>query len=243
MALTDAGRTVFDHAQRVFEQIKNMQRALNELQGLERGYLRIASSSTPGLYLLPPLVATFNKEHPGLEIDLCLTNTQEVVELVLGNQADLGFIEAPVFTPKLQVQPYYSDEIVPIASPEHPLVALSNMKPEDLSKETLILQELGSGTRQVVEGALAHWGLKPQRVMVIRSCEGIKKTVAAGLGISFVSRLAIGLELEQEVLRILAGRTLYFKRDISVVTHKDIHPSAAMLAFLARLRKERAKFP
>ena len=52
----------------------------------------------------------------------------------------------------------------------------------------------------------------------------------------------IGLELEQELLRILAGRTLYFKRDISMVTHKDIHPSAAMLAFMALLRKERIRY-
>ncbi len=236
--MTDAGRTVYDHSQRVFEQIQTMHRALNELQGLERGYLRLAASSTPGLYLLPPLVATFNKEHPSLEIDLYLTNTQEVIELVLGNQADLGFIEAPVMTPKLQVQPYFSDEIVPIASPGHPLVTLSKVKPEDLGNETLILQEQGSGTRQVVEDAFAHWGLNPQRVLDIRSCEGIKRTVAAGLGISFVSRLAIGLELEQEVLRILAGKTLYIKRDISVVIHKDIHPSAVMLAFMALLRKE-----
>jgi DNA-binding transcriptional LysR family regulator len=191
IALTDAGRTVYDHAQRVFEQIENMQRALHELQGLEGGYLRLAASSTPGLYLLPPQVATFQKEYPSLEISLCLTDTQEVVDLVLGNQVDLGYVEAPVMTPKLQVQPYFSDEIVPIASPENPLTALSNVKPEDLDEETLILQEQGSGTRQVVESALAHWGLKPQRVLVIRSFEGIKKTVAAGLGISFVSRHAM----------------------------------------------------
>ena len=200
------------------------------------------ASSTPGLYLLPPLVATFNKEHPDLEIDLCLTNTQEVVELVLGNQADLGFIEAPVITPKLQVQPYFSDEIVPIASPGHPLVTLSNVKQEDLGNETLILQEQGSGTRQVVEGAFSNWRFKPQRVLVIRSCEGIKRTVATGLGISFVSRLAIELELKQEVLRILPGRTLYFKREISMVIHKDIHPSAAMLTFMAHLRKESTRY-
>ena len=62
--------------------------------------------------------------------------------------------------------------------------------------------------------------------------------MAAGLGISFVSRFAIGLELDQGVIRILAGESLYFERDISIVTHKDIHPSATMLAFVAHLRKE-----
>lgn len=237
VALTDAGRIVFDHAQRVFEQINNMNRALNELQGLKGGYLRLAASSTPGIYLLPPIVADFQRTHPDLEISLYLANTQAVVDQLIGNQVDLGFVEAPVKLPKIQIQPYLPDELVPVISSRHRLAQVSDITPADLYQETFVLQEEGSGTRSLIEEAFNHWGHQLQRVLVIRNVEGIKRAVAAGLGISFISRNAIDLELNHGLLRLLPGDKLILKRDISIITHKDIRPSAAMLAFLAHLRK------
>ena len=237
VALTDAGRMVYDYVQRVFELTGGLQRALNELKGLEQGYLRLGASSTPGLYLLPAVVADFQQRHPGLEITLQLTNTQGVVEQVLSNQADLGFVEAPVTVPGVQAQPYTTDELIPIASPVHPLVAAPRVTPEDLGGETLVLREEGSGTRQVVEKALARWGVRPNRVLVINSCEGVKRAVAAGLGLSFVSHHAIVLELAQGWIKELPGEDVRLPRPLFIVTHKDMRPSVAALAFLAHVRK------
>jgi DNA-binding transcriptional LysR family regulator len=239
VALTDAGRMVYDYAQRVFELTEGLQRALNELKGLERGYLRLGASSTPGLYLLPQAVAAFQQEHPGLEITLHLTNTQVVVEQVLRDQVDLGFVEAPVVAPGIQVQWYTRDELVPIAAPAHPLAAAPTVRPEDLAGETLILREEGSGTRQVVEEALARWDVRPRRMLVVNGCEGVKRAAAAGLGISFVSHHAVELELAQRSVTVLAGEAMRLPRQLFIITHKDIRPSAAALAFLAHARKER----
>jgi len=237
VALTDAGRMVFDYAERVFELTEELQRALNELKGLERGYLRLGASSTPGLYLLPPVVASFQQEHQGLEITLQLTNTQGVLEQALSNQVDLGFVEASVTVPGVQLQPYTTDELVPIAALAHPLVVAPTVTPEDLDGETLVLREEGSGTRQVVEEALVRWGVRPNRVLVINGCEGVKRAVAAGLGLSFVSHHAIALELAQGWIKELPGEDLRLPRPLFIVTHKDMRPSVAALAFLAHVRK------
>jgi len=237
VALTDAGRIVYDYAQRMFELTEGLQRALNELKGLERGYLRLGASSTPGTYLLPPLVAAFQREHPGLEISLHLTNTAEVVERVLANRVDLGFVEGPVVELGVQVQPYAQDTLVPIAASDHPLAAAATVTPEDLASQTLVLREEGSGTRQVVEGALARWGVQPRRVLVIHGCEGVKRAVAAGLGVSFVSHHAVALEIAQGWIRVLPGEGLRLSRSLFTVIRKDIRPSVAVLAFLAHVRK------
>lgn len=237
VTLTDPGRTVYDYAQRVFELTEGLQRALEELKGLEQGYLRLAAASTAGLYLLPPMVASFQEEHPGLEVTLQLVNTQGVVKRVLDNQADLGFIEATVTAPRLQIQPYLTDELVLIAAPGHTLCGASTVLPSDLAGETLVLREEGSGTRQVVEETLARWEIEPRRVLVINGCEGVKRVVAAGLGVSFVSRRAVALEVAQGLVQVLGGEALRIPRTIAVVAHKDLRPSAAALAFLAHLRK------
>ena len=165
---------------------------------------------------------------------------------MLSNQVDLGFVEAPVTAPGIQLQPYTTDELIPIAAPTHPLVAASTVTPENLAKETLVLREEGSGTRQVVEEALARWGVRANRVLVINSCEGVKRAVAAGLGLSFVSHHAITLELAQGLIQELPGEDPNatarsgigrISRSLFIATHKDIRPSAAALAFLAHVRK------
>jgi len=237
VALTDAGRMVYDYAQRVFELTERLQRALNELKGLECGYLRLGASSTPGTYLLPPLVAAFQRKYPGLEISLQLTNTAGVVDQVLVNRVDLGFVEAPVVVPGVQVQPYMQDSLVPIAAPDHPLATVAPVTPQDLAGQTLVLREEGSGTRRMVEEALARWGVQPRRVLIIHGCEGVKRAVAAGLGVSFVSHHAIEIEVAQGLVKVLTGEVLRLPRSLLIITHKDIRPSVAVLAFLAYLRK------
>lgn len=237
IALTDAGRTVWSYAQRLFELTEELERALDELKGLDRGYLRLVAASVSGLYLLPPLVARFQAEHRGLEVTLHLTNTEGVVEAMLSNQADLGFVEASVSVPGLQVQPYTRDELVLVAAPWHALSARPTVTPKNLVGETLVIREEGSGTRKTVEEALARWGVRPQRVLVLNGCEGVKRGVAAGLGVAFVSQCAIELERAQGVLTVLAGEELPIPRSVDIVAHKDLRPPAAALAFLASLRK------
>lgn len=83
VALTDAGRLVEDYAQRTFELTDSLQRSLNELKGLERGYLRLAAGSTSGLYILPRAIAGFQVQHPGLEISLHVANSQAALDQVL----------------------------------------------------------------------------------------------------------------------------------------------------------------
>jgi len=237
VTLTDAGRMVYGYAQRVFELTEGLQRTLNELKGLERGYLRLGASSTPGLYLLPPRLADFRDRYPGLDITLHLGNSLEIVTLVLANELDLGFVGGYELTPGIQVQPFATDELVFIVAGSHPLARQSGLQPRDLAGETFIWREEGSGMREAMAGLLRALGIVPTRGLELRGCEGVKRAVAAGLGISVVSRHAIELELASNVLAVLQGPGLQTTRALSIVTHKGRHLSAAALAFLAHLRK------
>ncbi|MFQ6013992.1 MAG: selenium metabolism-associated LysR family transcriptional regulator [Anaerolineae bacterium] len=237
IALTDAGRIVFDYAQRIFELTEGVQRALAELEGLERGYLRLGASSTPGVYLLPQALATFCQRYPNLEVILEVTNSQHVVEGVRAGELDLGFVGEYVEAAGLQVQPYVLDEVVLIAPADHPLTDGRDVSPDDLRGETFIMREAGSGTSQIVEEAMARLGIQPHRTLELSGCEAVKRSVAAGLGVSFVSRYAIGLELAQGVLSVLEGPGLCLSRQLYIISRKDIRPTAAVLTFTAHLHK------
>ncbi len=240
--LTDAGRAVYRYAQQVFDLTGEMQRTLAELEDLERGYLRLGASSTPGIYLLPQIVAAFGRHYPGLEVTLSIGNSSQVVDEILTGRIDLGFVGGFVEAAGLQIQPFVSDEIVLITAKEHRLAEQTNVSAEDLASEIFIVREAGSDTCQVMNNTLETLGIKPRRTLEMNGCEAVKRAVAAGLGLSFVSRCAIDLELEQKVLTVLQGPGLGLSRQLHIISRKDARLSPGALAFLALARKITTRF-
>jgi len=236
--LTDAGRIVTDYAQRVSALTEDVRRVLGELKGLRRGYLRLGASATPGLYLLPEILAQFRKKYPQVETTLVITNSADVTRRVSAGEFDMGFVGAPTETPGLQVRPFVGDEIVLIVPPGHPLARQRAFAPDLLAQETLIVREPGSATRQIAEAHLTRLGVAPKAVLEMTGCEGVKRAVAAGLGVAFVSRRAVALEVAHRLVSVLEVSELHFARQLYLLTRKDARPSAATLAFLAIVLKE-----
>src|SRR6185503_15464467 len=85
VVLTEAGKVLEPHARRVVAAIDNASHAIEDLQGLERGLIRIGASTTPGTYLVPGIIARFKKDHPKIEIRLSVKDTQRVEEGVIEN--------------------------------------------------------------------------------------------------------------------------------------------------------------
>lgn len=240
VALTEAGRMLQDYGQRVSMLTDEVRRTLAELQGLQRGVLQIGASSTPGLYLLPERLARFRQDHPGVETQLVIGNSADVSRRVASGELDLGFVGALPDATGLQVRPFAEDEIVLIAPPRHPLArraARSGAALTALAQETWIMREAGSGTREVALAGLAERGVTPARTMELSGCEAVKRAVAAGLGLGFVSRHAIALEVAYGLLTIVDEPGLRFRRPLYLVTRKDARPSPAVLAFMAHVLK------
>jgi DNA-binding transcriptional LysR family regulator len=235
--LTDAGRAVYRYAQQVFNLTAEMQRTLAELEGLERGFLRLGASSTPGLYLLPEMMSVFSRHYPGLEVSLAIGNSSQVVEEALAGKLDLGFVGGFSEGVGLQVQPFVADEVVLIAPSGHRLAGRADVSPGELAGETFVVREAGSSTRQTMEAVLNALHISPQRTLEMRGCEAVKRAVAAGLGLSFVSSYAIDLELGQRVLSVLRGPGLDLLRQLYMISRKDTRLSRPALAFLAFAHK------
>jgi DNA-binding transcriptional LysR family regulator len=230
--LTEAGNMVAAYAQRVLLVTEEVRRALAELEGVERGYLRLGASSTPGLYLVPDLLARFRRAYPGVETTLVITNSADVARRVSVGEMDLGFVGAAPETPGLLVRNFAEDEIVLIVPAGHALSRRRKFAPELLVPELLIVREAGSATREIAEANLAKLGVSPRQVMEMSGSEAVKRAVAAGLGIAFISLHAIALEVAQKLIAMPAITELRFPRPLFLITRKDARPSAASLAFL-----------
>src|SRR5688572_18186490 len=236
--LTEAGRIVQQYAEQVLGLAQETQRALRELQGLQRGTLRLGASSTPGIYLLPPVLVAFVQRYPGITLAIEIANSQRVVEGVLARQWDLGMIGIPLEHPHLHVQPYWRDTLVLIVPPHHRLATQPAVTLADLAGETWIFREAGSASGQVVKDVLNGAHLEQEHTLVLQGSEGVKQAVMAGLGIAMVSRFAVTLEVQQGVLRVVPITDVQAERDLCLIWRHDSRLPAAVRAFLEILHEQ-----
>lgn len=233
VGLTEAGRVLEEHAQRVFATLQGAQEAISELQGLERGRLRLGGSTTPGIYLLPRVLGRFKARHPGVDLSLRIGNTREIEDRVRTLEVDLALVGGHLADHKETcVEASLVDRLVLIVAPRHPWARRREITPERLVNECLLLREEGSATRRVTEAALERAGVQVRTCLELGHTEAIKHGVRAGLGVAFVSHYAIRSELASGQLRVVRVRGIAIQRHFHVIRHEARSLMPAARAFL-----------
>jgi len=238
IALTEAGRLLVPYAQRVVAALDDARHAVEELQGLERGTLRIGASTTPGMYLVPKLVARFKRQHPGVEIRLEIKDTRRVEEEIVRNEFDFGFVGGHLAGAEIEVTPWMTDELVLVAPPGHPLARKRRVTLEDLRGRQFISREQGSATQAAVNNKLLASGLPLETVMEMNNPEAVKKAVQGGLGLAFLSRFAVETELKAKTLAAVRVKDFNLNRELKIVYRKDKHFSRAARALIGMAREK-----
>ncbi|MFN2511477.1 MAG: selenium metabolism-associated LysR family transcriptional regulator [Pyrinomonadaceae bacterium] len=232
IALTEAGRMLLPFAIRVIAAMDDARHAIDELQGLERGSLRIGASTTPGMYLIPQTIAQFKQRYPKIDVHLAVKDTRQIEEGVIRNEFDFGFVGGHLAGDEVEVLPWITDELRLIVPKGHRLAGRRTVKPQDLLKEQFILREQGSATRAVVAAHLGKLGIEPAAVMEIANPESVKKAVQSGLGIAFISGYAVETELKARILVAVEIQSLEIRRELKIVYRRDKHLSRAAHAFI-----------
>ena len=199
ISLTDAGRRVYEYADRIFEQYNEMENAVREMTGEISGTVLIGASTTIAEYMLPALLGNFKKKYPDVNVHLKVSNSDGIVSMVENNDIDLGVVEAPVMNKNLVVEECRKDRLVAIVPPQHALASQETVEMKDLLENAYIAREEGSGTREVIHEYLTQLGMQTSDVhvsMELGSPEAIKGAVEAGMGISIVSEVTIHKELQ-----------------------------------------------
>ena len=235
--LTAAGEQLLVFARRIAVAESAAEQALAEMRDLHSGRLAIGASTTIGNYLLPSLLAEYRRTWPGIEIALEIANTEVIQHKLLENTLDLGMTEGFVQSDELHAEVFAMDRLVMIAAPDHHLAGRTGLTLQQLCNEPCLLREPGSGTRSVIEHMLMQRGLQHTPAMSLGSTEAIKQAVAAGAGISLVSRLAVTSELAAGTLILLPVGDLQLERPLHTVSLRNKHASQAVQAFLELLSR------
>jgi DNA-binding transcriptional LysR family regulator len=190
---TRQGLRVLEFAEGVLAGWDALRRELADGRGV-RGTLRVASSTAPGIQLVPRLLARFAADHPEVQTSLHVMNSETAEECVRARHCDVGFVGHRPRVPTLSAVEVAEDAVVLAVPAGHRLARAPAPALADLAGETLIARERGSGTREAVERALAASALSlpPHRMgLEVDSAQTLAAAVAAGHGVGFVSALAL----------------------------------------------------
>ncbi len=199
ISLTDAGKRVYDFAEKIFQLYGEMDNAVRELTGEISGILIIGASTTIAEYMLPALLGDFRQKYPDVGVRLKVSNTEGIVSMVENNVIDLGVVEAPVSNKNLAVENCRMDQLVVILPKNHELENEKSIPLAKILEYPYICREEGSGTREVIVEHLTENGLNPNELnitMELGSPEAIKGAVEASMGISVVSKATIAKEMK-----------------------------------------------
>ena len=206
LILTDEGRQLYAHAQQVVEAADEARWVMVERHGnavtVSRP-LRVSADTTVGTYVLPHLLGAFRQRHPNVTLRLNIANRAAVRVALLNGQVDLVIAGRPPEVDGLVAEPFLANPLVVVASPEHVLAGQKRVTLARLAEEAFLLREEGSGTRAAVEEMFEIAGIALKVGMVLGHVEAIKRAVAAGLGVSVLSELAVQREVKYGTLAIL----------------------------------------
>jgi LysR family transcriptional regulator, transcriptional activator of the cysJI operon len=230
MTLTPAGAALQTYVGRLFALYEGVTTAIDDVRGEVRGEFVIAASSTPGAYLLPPLLQEFQQRYPAACPILKVGDSAEVIAWLHDYRVPMGVVGELALTTDLERVVIGSDQLQLIAPAEDKLCRVRQVTAAHLQGRTLFLREPGSSTR---EGALALLGdlsKAVDRVVELNNTEAIKQSVAAGLGIAILSSWTTKLEEAAGVLQSTKDAQLRQTRQFYLVKRKDRELTGAAAA-------------
>ncbi len=234
--LTEAGEVVAVHATRVLDTLEGMQEDLRALRDAERGTLTLAASTTPATYVLPSILQCFAERHQGVDVDIAIGPSRWVAERIALREVALGIAGEVELPDGVVSEPFIGDELVGVAAPGLTTLRRGRARPEELEQLTLLVRESGSSTRAVAERYLARLGYHPSKRWVLDSNEAITRSVRAGLGVGFVSKLVVEEEAkrgELVVFRLEGAEPM--SRSVQLLRPDGRDPTPSERAFIATL--------
>jgi len=237
---TEAGLALYRGAQRMLAFEGQLIEELDAGEGGElRGALEVGASTGPGSTVVPVLLCEFREDNPGVAVSLSISDTQSVVDRVAERELELGVVGAARRHRGVVFEPFFRDEVVLACPPGHRFAGRT-VSLQQLREEPLIVMQEGAGVRQVIEDELRRAGtrlrdLEPRLELGLQ--ESVKSAVAAGHGVTFISRAAIEADLAAGTLSSARVKGLDPVREISLVRSVGRSPTRAAEAFLTFAKK------
>jgi len=236
--LTEAGKLLRQHCERIFQDVRNAEMSISELTGMRRGKVRLGTGATTLIYQLPPVLETYQARFPNIELIVVSDITDNILRSVQTHRLDLGLVMLPVEERDLQVEPLCVEELRIAVPSRHPFARKRTLSHADLGQLRFILYEQKTVMRRLIDKFFADLGVTPHITMVMENIEAIKSLVGAGLGASVLPVHAVGEETVDRKVRLMRVSKHPFQRQLGLVTLKSSYIPNAVRKMAQMIREE-----
>lgn len=206
VSVTEPGQQVIRMARQVLDAAENLKRASKDFTSRDSGQLTIATTHTQASYVLPPIVTQFARRYPKVRLSLKQGNPNQVAEMVLAGQADMGIAtESLGGYSDLVSLPCYEWNRSVVAPVGHPLLKVRKLSLERLAQEPIITYDAHFTGRSRIDQAFAAAGIEPNIVLSALDSDVIKRYVAIGLGVGIIASMAYDQNWDQQLRAIDAS--------------------------------------
>jgi len=242
MRLTDAGSKVYEKAQKIFEQIDNLEKYIEDIGDRKSGILTIGCSETAAISVVPSIIKEFKKNYPGIKTVIDRGTTKDMIQSLLDRKTEMVVVHYRQNDNRLKMQYMGKKEIIVVAAKESLLVPKNKILPEELNDIPIILPIQGSATRDILSGHLKKYYVAPNVVMESSSIAFIKEFTSDDEGVTFFCRDVVLDELSKGILKEvqIEGCSLFIEYGIAYLNRSDL--SQASLAFLKTIEKMKNHF-
>ena len=225
ISLTREGTILYGYARKMLKLRDEAREKIVSLKDSVTGHVFIGASTIPATYILPWVLTGIRQEHPDIQVHILSSDSDDIIEMVLDGQVEIGLIGKTIHDRRLACDPIWNDELILVGKKGHSLQGLENVTVEEIMQQPFIIREKGSATRSILEEYLKSQNLPGTSQFTIAcemgSSEAVKEAVIAGLGVSILSIHAVRRELQQGIVtRIpISGHTI--TRNFSIIYKKQ----------------------
>ena len=230
VSLTPEGKILFDVAQRMVRLRKDASDKFQRLSVNTGGDIDMGASTIPATYILPRAISELRNLHSDIRVFLKAKDSEEVINMVLDREVEIGCVGKELLNRKLTVHPLWHDRLILVVPARHRWIKQKLVTLPELFEEPFVLREKGSATRDVFESSLKKRSYSLSGLNIageLGSSEAVKEAVIAGLGVSVLSAHAVRRELAQGLLFEIPVASLNIERRFHLIhlAHFDLRPA------------------
>ena len=235
---TSVGERFYTLARQLLEHKQSVSLEMAELAGVVRGTLNIGASNIPGEYILPSLLPPFCTEYQQIELNVCIHDSDEIIELVHNGKVEVGVVGARPAEKYFSVEPLWADRLLLVVPANHRLAGRKSVAVDEIIQDAFIMRERGSGTRKLLEAVLALRDVElPPVTATLGSTTAVKEAVIGGLGVTVTSERAVRKEVAAGILAAVELQGLKFERNFMLITDRNRTQSPLCKRFIEYLRE------
>ncbi len=238
---TPAGQVAFEHCEKVFGHIRELEEALDDLRSGSAGRLAIAAVNSIGVHVLPRFLQAFQEAHPEVRLRLITSRSADVIQALREHRVDIGLIAGQTDEENMHSEVFLPSPLRLVVPPDHPLVKEAGgvggtLEASKLEAYPMVAFDEHAPTRVLTDRALEELEVSPSVIAESPDIEVLKRLVEAGVGFGLLPTHSIQRELEAGQLATLDVPELHISRDLCIVTRTGILLTPAAETFLDLLR-------